>query len=748
MITLCNYGEPATDLSILFNLDHPDGTMQSPNVDVGSLAFDECRSVSGLVFEITGYSGWGSAAELTGIWTDGTGTGTIEIAMSLHGRDFYIDAGIGNDQSGDGSPVNPLKTIGRGRDLSRGSRLHPVTIRPLAGTYSTASNGETFPLWLEEYEDLRGVGRNTIILNDTAENMNFIQPSRTSSLSDLFFQSEAGPQGIKINSSSDVIYKDLYSIDEYGSACTINLYGSTRLRVEACEVGSINCNGSIPLSYLEVMGCNLYSSMATGSSLWTNNHFLELPTGKLMLFQSDDYPENTVIDNLIEIATEIHNVNVFTDNICAGVLVETSVDLTISRNVNIGNFATNESSGHVTYDHNTVTRMSGSATSYSCWWSTAPTFINCISIPFVFYADFDNNWNASYCSFELDGCVALFSKNGVDHPYCWRTRNSVLYYLSEGNAACANTHYSDLMDCPEPTNLDEDPGFVGIARITDIGPDWFSDDTAAWEPGRYAGYYVNPNIYGNGRLFYCVGNSSDMIYVMGDPRTAAEIGDLFVIPDVRLRRIADGFAFDSPLIDAGDPDELDPDGTRRDIGSYGGPYALTPMPVIPTWPPPDQTPTPVPTDTSTPTPTSTPSATSTPTATPSPVASETPTQTPSITGVTIAMPSHWFHPGNPCYCTVTVTNVESVTLTGYPLFVILDVYGLLFFAPSFTTTFETYPGPWNPGETIVEALPSFSWPDTGTSASGILWYAALVDPTGTFIVGEWDSFEFGWEDGR
>jgi len=32
---------------------------------------------------------------------------------------------------------------------------------------------------------------------------------------------------------------------------------------------------------------------------------------------------------------------------------------------------------------------------------------------------------------------------------------------------------------------------------------------------------------------------------------------------------------DSPLIDAGDPSILDPDGTRSDIGATGGPYAAT-----------------------------------------------------------------------------------------------------------------------------------------------------------------------------
>lgn len=56
-----------------------------------------------------------------------------------------------------------------------------------------------------------------------------------------------------------------------------------------------------------------------------------------------------------------------------------------------------------------------------------------------------------------------------------------------------------------------------------------------------------------------------------------------------------------------------------------------------------------------------------------------------------------------------------------------------------------YSNLWPVGITQIEAIPEFIWPDTGTSASGIIWYAALTDPAMTRIFGEWDSFRFGWE---
>jgi hypothetical protein len=134
-----------------------------------------------------------------------------------------------------------------------------------------------------------------------------------------------------------------------------------------------------------------------------------------------------------------------------------------------------------------------------------------------------------------------------------------------------------------------------------------------------------------------------------------------------------------------------------------------------------------------------------PTPSPTPTPTPSPTSTPLDTGVTITMPSHHYQPGDPCYVTVTVTNADTQPLTDHPLFLILDVYGEVFFAPSFTTDFDYYPGPWPQGATPVEALPEFEWPDTGTEASGIIWYAALTDPAVTRIVGEWDMWEFGWE---
>jgi hypothetical protein len=176
----------------------------------------------------------------------------------------------------------------------------------------------------------------------------------------------------------------------------------------------------------------------------------------------------------------------------------------------------------------------------------------------------------------------------------------------------------------------------------------------------------------------------------------------------------------------------------------------TPTPTAPT-----STPTPVPSWTPTPTagthPPSTPTPASTRTSTPASTTTPSPTPTSgdcTVTGVTIEMPSHLFHAGEICNCTAVVCNAESQTLNNYPLFVILDVYGTLFFAPSFNQVFDYYL-PLYPsfpaGETRVEVLPDFAWPPNTGTVYGIYWYGAMTNPAITDLFGELGLFEFGWE---
>ena len=107
------------------------------------------------------------------------------------------------------------------------------------------------------------------------------------------------------------------------------------------------------------------------------------------------------------------------------------------------------------------------------------------------------------------------------------------------------------------------------------------------------------------------------------------------------------------------------------------------------------------------------------------------------------MPSHEFHPGDECSCYVHVCNTTGTTLSWYPLFVILDVYGMYFFAPTFSE-FDYYMEDVAPGMMTIDVLPSFQWPSGVGSASGIVWYAAMTNAEITDLFGDLGTFTFGW----
>lgn len=116
-------------------------------------------------------------------------------------------------------------------------------------------------------------------------------------------------------------------------------------------------------------------------------------------------------------------------------------------------------------------------------------------------------------------------------------------------------------------------------------------------------------------------------------------------------------------------------------------------------------------------------------------------------GVTLDLPDTMFTPGETFYCNADICNTTGMILDGYPLFVVLDAYGELFWAPSWNDTFDSY------GDIItslpegllsVEVLPPFAWPDGAGSATGIGLIAAITDPEIRVLYGDFDYVTFGW----
>ncbi len=172
---------------------------------------------------------------------------------------------------------------------------------------------------------------------------------------------------------------------------------------------------------------------------------------------------------------------------------------------------------------------------------------------------------------------------------------------------------------------------------------------------------------------------------------------------------------------------------------------FTPLPPTstPTTPPGSPTYTAVPTNTPTNPPTQSPTPTSTsggPTHTPAPT--DTPNTCTEL-GVTLEMPSHMFHPGDPCYLKAFVCNPSADTYNQVPVFVILEVGSQYFFAPSFTS-FDHYTLNVTPGMHELVPLPNFAWPSGVGSADGLTFYGAMTDQAITTLFGELDTWTFGW----
>lgn len=132
---------------------------------------------------------------------------------------------------------------------------------------------------------------------------------------------------------------------------------------------------------------------------------------------------------------------------------------------------------------------------------------------------------------------------------------------------------------------------------------------------------------------------------------------------------------------------------------------------------------------------------------PTPTPTDTPTPTPTppcpALGVELHMPSTDFYPGDPCSCTVTVCNPGEVTYTNIPLFVILDVYGDMFFWPSFSE-FDYREISVGPGANDISVLPEFPWPAGAGDVQNIYWYAGMTDPGMSGLFGDMDMWTFGW----
>lgn len=138
----------------------------------------------------------------------------------------------------------------------------------------------------------------------------------------------------------------------------------------------------------------------------------------------------------------------------------------------------------------------------------------------------------------------------------------------------------------------------------------------------------------------------------------------------------------------------------------------------------------------------------------------TPTSTPSTsssatkipceeTGVTLEMPSYEFRAGDLCYLWVWICNQTGDIISGYPLFVFLDVFGYYWFAPSWVSYNQTeeidfYDLSFPVGITRVEVVDEFLWPDRAGTLTGVIFWASFTNPQFLELFGSYNFWVFGW----
>jgi hypothetical protein len=184
--------------------------------------------------------------------------------------------------------------------------------------------------------------------------------------------------------------------------------------------------------------------------------------------------------------------------------------------------------------------------------------------------------------------------------------------------------------------------------------------------------------------------------------------------------------------------EIDAAGTRavtggkrfhaREMGSGGWVYSieLDGMPL----------PTATPTATQVPTPTVTPVPTDTP---------EVPTPTPTCppTGAWCFMNQDMFEEGDEFILSVRICNNDPIDDIARPVFIILDVYGMYFCAPSWTD-FDYYEPTIPACSCTEEQVLSFVWPSGVGEGFGLRFYCAMTNPEITSVIGDVSICEFGY----
>ncbi len=738
-IKLANGGEDAMDLTAQCVLNGSDMLLQTQAISYPDLLTGDADWPvgTGTSWSVPIRTGWCFPAVIRMDWTSTDASGSMDIPINLHSDTSYADSSNGSDLTGSGSPDHPYRTIGRVVRQVEGSRWMPVTIRARPGVYSPSSNGEVYPVYFQDYESLEGSEIGNTILDNDNQPVHLLVGGVRMSLSDLTLRSD-NPERFRLVEvrGIDSEIKNTYQERDVEASgpldyCTSIYFGSSAVVENNTFNGSLFETG---FSNANRISGNSFSKLYVSSGSVSENHtgFGQFWFGAI----DPDTPLDVRHNEIEQMQNTCSGYYTFLDNYVKGGMFYTwgpdprsQIVRNVMRNTDIA--VVNQSIPFsVTHNLMYCDRLEYP---YPSYWSTDSQVLYYNNIGVYLTRRFENVYMYStFMSgvFSMDHSLAMATNIDANWNSAAWGRHGISYYNMIDSIDCERASYSDLPGCTLPTNLDVEPGIRGSGMITEIGPGYLIDDTASWIPGDYRGLPVNPAILRSDRIFRCEDNDETTLYFLEDPSESAEVGDTYFLPDFELRRITDGYAYDSPLIDAGNPEPAynDPDGTRCDIGPWGGPLSRTPLPRIPTWPP--CTPTPAASPTASPTPL--PSYTNTPSA----------TTTPGTVPYELLLNDDHFDAGDPFDLSRRAVN------SGAPRsvfeIIVLDVYGSYYFWPEWTPELQGIESVLLHGVSTIVVL-QFTWPSGDVGHASNLWFwGGCVDPANGSLITTIAGTEFAY----
>jgi hypothetical protein len=112
----------------------------------------------------------------------------------------------------------------------------------------------------------------------------------------------------------------------------------------------------------------------------------------------------------------------------------------------------------------------------------------------------------------------------------------------------------------------------------------------------------------------------------------------------------------------------------------------------------------------------------------------------------LLMPAHYYQAGQNCWLDATFCN-PGPDLDSMPVFVLLDVYGQYWFAPSWISLDEGidyYTRDIPTGDDRMNVIFDFPWPDSAGSAQGIFFLGAVLDQSLSTLMSNVAEWEFGF----